>query len=585
MFQHALGAVSVAALFAATASAQFGNEWASFQNQTAGRLVSAASVGVSDTDEKDYAWADLDQDGWVDLVSVRKQPATTTGKRINALFMNENGVLTDRADIYTSSDVPGDQGFLTATNDRDVVIADIDLDGWLDVITASARTSGDPKHISHPRAYRNQQDSGGVWQGLMNEDARIPQLVTPSGTSTMANACGITAGDVDDDGSPDLFLVDYDSLGGSGTNDMGHKLLINDGSGFFDDESSLRMTSSMLSSAFGNSAYIVELNGEPGLDIIRGHDGDGDVFYNDDTSVGFFNLEQDAQDGSPYHVGVGDLNNDGRIDAVWSDDGSDRIRYNTGTDALGRVIWGTNKTFNFLTGGDDGFGSNSLITDIDGDNWNDVIIADFDVDVSGCSRRIHIYHNEGGTPGTEVNLVEEAGGPSFSDWKGVKGIVQSDLTGGHDVAVFDIDNDGDNDMVLGRCSGTSVWMNDTSLPVCQKDLGFGGPGTAEIEICGGDLSPATSATFTLRDGPLNSLGVLGIGPVNNPVFLPFLGGTIVPFPATVLINIATGPAGTTSATVQGGSAPSTWFFQAVVLDPFEPLGFAVSNALEVEFLP
>ena len=88
------------------------------------------------------AWGDLNKDGWIDLVIVRKQPFTTGVGYPNTLLMNEGGQLVDRSAAYASaSDVPGDSGFLTATNDRDVVIADVDNDGWLDVITATTTSA------------------------------------------------------------------------------------------------------------------------------------------------------------------------------------------------------------------------------------------------------------------------------------------------------------------------------------------------------------------------------------------------------------------------------------------------------------
>ena len=67
-----------------------------------------------------------------------------------------NGILTDRtAEFATASSVPGDNGFLTPTNDRDVYLIDLDLDGWLDMITAVTISDSDPKYIGHPRIYMN----------------------------------------------------------------------------------------------------------------------------------------------------------------------------------------------------------------------------------------------------------------------------------------------------------------------------------------------------------------------------------------------------------------------------------------------
>ncbi|MEM7307533.1 MAG: hypothetical protein AAF682_12725 [Planctomycetota bacterium] len=584
--KHALRAALGATLFASPAVAQFGNEWVSFQNDTFNRLSVATDLGAADTEEKDYVWADLDQDGWVDLVVVRKQPFTTTGRRVNVLLMNEGGVLTDRTALYaTSSDVAGDLGFQTETNDRDVALIDADKDGWLDIATAPALGFGLAKHISHPRVYMNLADGGGSWGGFQYQDARIPQLLTSAGVPEAPAFCGVWAGDVDSDGYDDLHFTDYDTGGGSGSKDMNDRLLINDGAGFFSDESSLRMTSSMLDSSFGTSSRIVELNGLPGLDMLKNESGSGEAMYNDAGNVGTYNIWDPYQGGSPYHVSHGDLNNDGRIDAIWSDDGADRYRYNLGTDPLGRVIWGSNKTFSFVTGGDDGFGSDSLAVDLDGDTFQDVIVCDVDVDVSGCGRRVHIYHNPGGAVGSEITLIEEAGGSSSADWRGVVGLTANDLRGGHDVAVFDLDNDGDNDMILGRCDGTFVWMNDTTLPVCQKDLGFGGPGITGLSVCGGELSTGNSATLKIESGPASASGAIAIGAASNPTFIDFLDATIVPWVPSQFLQFHTDASGNYTLTIQGGNGPSTWFIQAVIVDPLQGTGFSVTNAIEVELLP
>ncbi|MED6335349.1 MAG: VCBS repeat-containing protein [Planctomycetota bacterium] len=479
-------AACAAALSTLAGAQGFGNEWVEF-DQDNSKLVAGNSVGLGDTQEKDYMQGDLDNDGWTDLVCVRKQPFTTPGRRTNVLFMNEGGTLVDRTSQYaTASTVGGDQGFLTETNDRDVAIVDLDLDGWLDVVTCTTLTSGQPKHISHPRVYMNLGNNGsGNWQGLRFENSRFPQLHLSNGNPSFPMFCSVDAGDVTGDGFPDLYFGDYDSNTPAGGGDMNDRLLINDGNGNFTDESFARMTSQMLSSAFGNSVAIHDMNLDGVNDIVKDTSLNAPqyvaVSYNDPGNEGVFDVFDSFHDFAPYHVNIGDLNNDGRTDVVITDDGDDRYRYNLSTDTFGRVVWGSAKTFDFLWDGDDGFGSDNYIVDLDEDGWADVLICDVDVDISGCNRRAHIYHNPGGNIGQQITLREEAQQSGNNGWKGVAGILASDLQGMHDICTFDIDNDGDKDMVFGRCSGTDVWFNtldpvpDTvGTPVCFCD----GNGTA-----------------------------------------------------------------------------------------------------------
>ena len=455
-----------AALFflSSVASAQI--DWLTF-HQDNSHLVASSQLGTGDTQEKDYAWADLDKDGWTDLVVVRKQPFTTSGRHENVLFMNEAGVLVDRTALYASaSTVAGDNGFLTPTNDRDVVIVDLDLDGWLDVVTATTISPGQPKSISHPRVYMNQgEDSGGTWLGLVYEEARFPDF------GTFPNFCAVASGDVTGDGYPDLYFAHYHQ---SADVDLDDRLLVNDGSGYFIDDGSSRMSSSMLASSFGTAAAIADMNNDGTADIIKdtalGSTGASGpritLSYNNPSNEGYFSILQTPYSGAPYHVNTGDLNRDGLLDLVISDDSSDRYLLNQGNDALGRVLWSSAYTY---PSGDDGFGSNNMVVDLDGDLWSDVLIADVDVDISGCSRRLHIYHNQGGTIGGFVTLSEESG----SGWRGATGLTSGSLQGTHDVAVFDLDNDGDMDMVLGRCTGTSVWINDQTLDCNGNGIGDG----------------------------------------------------------------------------------------------------------------
>ncbi len=416
----------------------FGN----FTNQTNQRLLCDPAVGISDIEEKDYAWGDLDLDGDIDLICVRKEPFTSTGRNINVLFMNENGNLVDRtAEYATATDVAGDNGFLTPTNDRDVVLHDLDDDGWLDMVTVTTLTDNSTKVLSHPRVYMNLGEIDGIWQGFQFENNRIPQMHDTAGP----RFCSLAIGDVTGDGHPDLYFGDYDS-GGTQIFDFNNRLLINDGNGFFTDESTQRMTSEMLESAFGAASNIVDMNGDGVLDVVKQTSLNAPqhvaITYNNPNNEGVFDGYDIIDQLAPYFVTVGDLNGDGRMDLVVVDDGSDHYYLNTGNGGDGFANFDS-----FTLQNSEGFGGNAIIRDLNNDGHQDVIVTDVDVDISGCSRTTHIYRNLGDAP--NITLSEQS-----------IGISNAELQGVHDVAVFDINGDGWLDLVMGRCDSTEIWIQE-----------------------------------------------------------------------------------------------------------------------------
>jgi len=457
-----IGASVAVLCLSATAHAQI--NWVSYSKDNSKVSGINANQISNSTNETDIEWADLDLDGWTDVIIVRKQPFTSTGKRTNLLFMNVNGTLTNQTSAFaTDADVGGDNGFNTATNDRDVIADDFDQDGWLDFITATTLSDGDPKHIGHPRIYMNKgaSDSAGQnWQGMRFENSRMPQFKHfGTGNNQNPRFCSVDTGDVTGNGYPDAYFGDYDSSGaggaGQGSNeDLNDRLIINNGNAVFSDGSQARMTSQMLASAFGNSVDINDFNLDGVNDIMKDTSLNAPqyvaVSYNNPNNEGFFNLFDAFSTLAPYHISTGDLNNDGRLDVVISDDGSDRWRTNDSNDGLGRVNWSSAHTFN-ASGGDDGFASNNGIVDIDRDGWADVYICDVDVDIGGCSRRLHIYKNNG----SGTSFTEQSGGGDIS----AQGLDSGDLGGMHDLACADFDRDGDMDLLLSDCGATDYWTN------------------------------------------------------------------------------------------------------------------------------
>ena len=444
-----------------------GQTWVEFVGQTETRLVADSAVGSDNPDEKDFAWGDVDNDGDVDLVAVYKSIGTTTGRRRNVLFLNEGGVLVDRTAEYVTAstvllaDGTPSQGFLDLTNDRDVAMVDVNGDGWLDIVTATTLSGGPggvvgDKAISHPRIYINLGDDppgSGIWQGFIFDDVdRVPTMpAEPRFTS-------VSAGDVDGDDDADLYFTDHQQ-GGPRPADVNDRLWINDGAGHFTDETSQRMTPEMVESNLATASAISDMNGDGAPDIMKvehlGSPSAVFIHYNDPLNQGFFIACEYVYTSSPMHASVSDLNNDNMPDLVVSDHSSDRYQLNVGNGPDDRANFAPSKVFQ---GSSSQFSGNSVAADLNRDGFNDVLIAGVDLESPSCINASKIYRNLG--DGHDVTLEHQ----------GNLGISPSDFQGVHDYAVFDIDGDDWPDIVIGRCTGTRVYMNIPNACSCTNDM-------------------------------------------------------------------------------------------------------------------
>ena len=470
----------------ACTGAALAQNWATFSNQTATRLVAATALIGADNHEKDFAWGDLDQDGDIDLICVRKFPGSIQGGARNLLLMNEGGVLTDRTAEYgQASDISGYSGLLDATNDRDVEAVDINNDGWLDLLTATTMSDHVNSILGQPRAYINLgDDANGNWRGFRFEVDRIPTLFARGGTAANPRFCDMAIADYNGDGFVDIFYTDYDTpetsgtlcydLNGDGdtadvgecqqspaenpTNDYDTKLLLNLGAanpGVFYDATTTVLSAAQINSGFGNMAVAGDFNGDGRQDIVRINtltSGQAvSVYTKNTTGLGF--ALKDIASGQPYHGDKADLNGDGRLDLVIVDDGQDKYLINTGNDATGQPNFTSYTIADSLSE----FGNSTQVGDLDKDGRIDVIITDVDADLgpfcpqttgAAHSRRTHIYRNI--YSGSPSGILDETT-PLI--------IPAAELDWWTDVAVFDINGDTWPDLVAGTCTGLAVYIN------------------------------------------------------------------------------------------------------------------------------
>ena len=404
--------------------------WLEWQRVSDTNILADPSLGQADVEEKDFASADFDLDGDIDLICVRKLPYTTFGSRANVLFLNVDGVMTDQTlELAPDLAIPD--------NSRDVQVGEFNGDLWPDLIIANAGNDG--SNGQQPRIFINLgNDPGGAWLGLEEQASRLPLLVSSGGAEP--NACAVGVGDLTGNGVDDIYLVDYN-------NSVEDRLLINDGTGNFSDETA-SMPSGFINSNFATGGQIKDVNGDGWPDIIKNTTPDIRIAYNQGTAS--FGVTQELNVSSCYHFDLGDIDGDGRQDVFAVQDPQDQVLLNDSAPGEIPVNWvntpiGTSP----LTGG---FGGNTYIVDLDNDGDNDVVVTDVDTDIPSCSRRLAFLRNDGANP----PLLEDPY-PS-GQW------TQAHHTGTFDVAIADFNGDGTPDLWVGHCAGNDLYLQISNVP-------------------------------------------------------------------------------------------------------------------------
>ncbi len=119
---------------------------------------------------------------------------------------------------------------------------------------------------------------------------------------------------------------------------------------------------------------------------------------------------------------------------------------------------------------------------------------------------------------------------------------------------------------------------------CQPDLGFAGPGNVHLTVCGDALASGGMADLRMTGAPGGAISWLVAGLLATPT--PFYGGTLVPVPPILTVPfIASGVGEAALPGIAGGGGVFSLNVQFAVVDSSHSLGFALSNAVRIEFLP
>lgn len=537
----------------------FDNPWSSF---AAGQHLDLSDDQVV----ADLEHADFDGDGWVDLIVARRARAGD-GKYTPVLLMNRCGRFVDQTAAFASSSTdPALHGFLTANSIHDVTAADFTGDGWPDVLlTPGLADQNEPAVMRSPQLYVNRGlDDNGNWLGLEHDTAVLPPL---DGVLKLL-FCSSAGGDVNNDGRRDIYHTgsidavagDADKLHIASTTAAGDPVFL--------EETDSRLTAVQLSAVHGTRCDIRDMNGDGLLDIIKCNFAPlGSVEWCISIAVnnpcakglaaGFFKstgeeaflviLSADKNAGDrPLDFQITDLDSDGRLDILCVDEGADHIFLNISEPPCatsGSTGWEpkffVTTAARYLVGDDQGYGGRTTAADLDGDGRPDFIVAGtHPMHPGGAERRAVLLHNRT-EPGGEVVLVEERQ-DATTGWIGARGLHADDLVGIDDSAAFDIDADGDIDLILSGRNGLRVYLN-TRIHNAENL----GNGDATGVPCLAVTTAAVGQTIlTLPHHPMGTANplqhgtavvfVVGTGKGEPAKQVPGASGLLVPSPQWVL---------------------------------------------------
>ncbi len=462
-------------------------------------ITASAGVGAADRHSTGCAFADVNGDGYLDLILL-----STNGP--NSIFINDgHGHFTEHRDL--GLDTAGHGG-------TTVTLADVDGSGWLSMYVADYKAYS-PADLAPPQSHTFSQT---VYQDRPGHYAVRPEF------------------------QRDYKLVSRPDLGGNGLflsmrgerdqfyrNDHGKFVAESLSAGRFRGADGKPLSGDAIPESFALTAKFVDLNGDGAPDLYVANDfEDPDLFFLNDGH-GVFRLApwsaQRQMSNSSMGVDVADVNGDGLPDIFVSDmlaNDSHRLKTELPAAADAPKKPGvmatqpqTQRNTLFLNRGDgtfaevgsyagvqaSGWSWSTMLLDVDLDGWNDILIANGHLwDLMDADTQERVQNRQ-----TDVNWRRERweypklalknvayrnrGDSTFEDVSAAWNFgTEPDIS--HAMAAADLDGDGDLDVVVNRLDAPAlVLRNNASAPRIAVRLVGDAPNTmgvgAKIIVRGG----------------------------------------------------------------------------------------------------